>query len=51
MNTEKKPAEEEEKIEVEKEVVTEIPEIEKETKPEIKINVEGWTPKTSTGNG
>ena len=49
MNTEKKPAEEEEKIEVEKEVVTEIPEIEKETKPEIKINVEGWTPKTSTG--
>ncbi len=41
---------EEEKIEVvEKDVITELPEIETETKPEIKINVEGWTPKTSTG--
>lgn len=41
---------EEEKIEVvEKDVITELPEIETETKPEIKINVDAWTPKTSTG--
>ncbi len=47
---EEKPAEEEEKIEVvEKDVITELPEIETETKPEVKINVEGWTPKTSVG--
>ncbi len=45
-----KPAEEEEKIEVvEKDVITELPEIETETKPEVKIDVEGWTPKTSVG--
>ncbi len=45
------PVEEEEKLEVEKDVInpTEIPEIEKETKPEIKINLESWTPKTSLG--
>ncbi|HLF54549.1 MAG TPA: 30S ribosomal protein S5 [Candidatus Nanoarchaeia archaeon] len=45
------PVEEEEKLEVEKDVInpTEIPEIEKETKPEIKINVEAWTPKTNLG--
>jgi small subunit ribosomal protein S5 len=50
--TEVKPAEkheEEEKLEVEKDVITELPEIEKETKPEIKIDVEGWQPKTSVG--
>ncbi len=46
--TEKAP-EEEEKLEVEKDVITEIPEIETETKPEVKIDVEGWDPKTSTG--
>jgi len=48
-----KPAEaapEEEKIVVEeKDVITELPEIEAETKPEIKINVEGWIPKTEVG--
>ncbi len=50
--TEAKPAEkpeEEEKLEVEKDVITELPEIEKETKPEIKIDVEGWNPKTAVG--
>src|SRR5574342_69614 len=50
--TEVKPAEkpeEEEKLEVEKDVITELPEIEKETKPEIKIDVEGWQPKTGVG--
>lgn len=46
---EEKPAEEEEKLEVEKDVITELPEIEKETKPEIKIDVDRWTPKTSLG--
>ncbi len=40
---------EDETLEVEKDVVTEIPEVEKETKPEIKIDVEGWAPKTSLG--
>jgi len=44
-----KPAEEEEKLEVEKDVITELPEIESETKPEIKIDVEGWIPKTGAG--
>ncbi len=44
-----KPIEEEEKLEVEKDVITELPEIEKETKPEISINVEGWNPKTAIG--
>ena len=41
--------EEEEKLEVEKDVITELPEIEAETKPKITIDVEGWHPKTSTG--
>lgn len=45
----KKPIEEEEKLEVEKDIITELPEIEKETKPEIKIDVESWQPKTSLG--
>ncbi|MBW2970223.1 30S ribosomal protein S5 [Candidatus Woesearchaeota archaeon] len=49
MNKETKPAEEEEKLEVEKDVITEIPEIEAETKPKIKIDIEGWTPKTGLG--
>lgn len=44
-----KPVEEEEKLEVEKDIITELPEIEKETKPEIKIDVESWQPKTSLG--
>jgi hypothetical protein len=38
--------EEEEKLEVEKDVITEIPEIEAETKPQIKIDIESWKPKT-----
>ncbi len=46
---EEKPAEEEEKLEVEKDVITELPEIESETKPKVNINVEGWIPKTSIG--
>ena len=43
--------EEEEKLEVEKDVINpvEIPEIEKETKPEVKIDVQGWIPKTAIG--
>ncbi len=41
--------EEEEKLEVEKDVITEIPEIEAETKPEIKIDIESWNPKTELG--
>jgi len=43
--------EEEEKLEVEKDVIspTEIKEVEKETKPEIKIDVAGWNPKTNLG--
>jgi len=52
MTKEKKIAEDEkedEKIEVEKDVITEIPEIEKETKPEVRPQIEGWTPKTGTG--
>lgn len=41
---------EEETLEVEKDVITEpLPEIEKETKPEIKIDVESWKPKTEVG--
>jgi small subunit ribosomal protein S5 len=40
---------EEVKIEVEKDVITEVPDVEKEVKPEIKIDVEGWTPKTELG--
>jgi len=42
-------ASDEEKIEVEKDVITEVPDVEKEVKPEIKIDVEGWTPKTEVG--
>ncbi len=42
-------SEEEEKLEVEKDVITEIPEIEAETKPEVKIDIDGWTPKTELG--
>ncbi len=49
MTKEKTAVEEEEKLEVEKDVITELPEIEAETKPQIKINVEGWVPKTSIG--
>lgn len=52
--TEKKPAKEsEEKIQVEKDVMNpkEIPEIEKENKPQAVISIEGWTPKTATGKG
>lgn len=50
MKPEEKHAEEEEKIEVvEKDVITELPEIEKETKPEIKIDLDKWVPKTSIG--
>lgn len=45
----KKATTDEEKLSVEKDVIEEIPEVEKETKPEIKIDVEGWTPKTSIG--
>ncbi|VVB80907.1 30S ribosomal protein S5 [uncultured archaeon] len=41
--------EEEEKLEVEKDVITEIPEIEAETKPKIKIDIESWKPKTELG--
>lgn len=41
--------EEEEKLEVEKDVITEIPEIEAETKPQIKIDIESWKPKTELG--
>ena len=43
--------EEEEKLEVEKDVINpvEIKEIETETKPEVKIDVAGWVPKTSIG--
>ena len=41
--------EDEEKLEVEKDVITEIPEIEAETKPQIKTDVEKWTPKTELG--
>jgi len=41
--------EDEEKLEVEKDVNTEIPEIEAETKPQIKTDVEKWTPKTELG--
>lgn len=43
--------EEEVKLEVEKDVInpTEIPEIEKETKPAIKIDIDRWNPKTSVG--
>jgi small subunit ribosomal protein S5 len=41
--------EEEEKLEVEKDVITELPEIEAETKPKITIDIEGWTPKTELG--
>ncbi len=41
--------EEEEKLEVEKDVITELPEIEAETKPKITIDIEGWVPKTELG--
>lgn len=42
---------EEEALEVEKDVINpvEIPEIEVETKPKIKIDVAGWKPKTAIG--
>ncbi|MBS3147855.1 30S ribosomal protein S5 [Candidatus Woesearchaeota archaeon] len=42
---------EEEKLEVEKDVIspTEIVEVEKEAKPEVKIDVSGWIPKTAVG--
>ena len=40
---------EEEKLEVEKDVLTELPEIEKETRPEIKIDLTKWNPKTEIG--
>ncbi|MBI4145709.1 30S ribosomal protein S5 [Candidatus Woesearchaeota archaeon] len=48
---EKLPVEEEVKLEVEKDTINpkEIKEVEVETKPEIKINVDAWTPKTSLG--
>lgn len=49
MKKKKTATQDEESLEVEKDVITEIPEIEKETKPEIKINVEGWTPRTEIG--
>jgi small subunit ribosomal protein S5 len=48
MKPEEKATEEEIEV-VEKDVITELPEIETETKPEIKIDVESWTPKTSVG--
>ncbi len=41
--------EEEEKLEVEKDVITELPEIEAETKPKVTIDIEGWVPKTELG--
>jgi len=41
---------EDEKLEVQKDVLEDIPEIEKENKPEIKIDVESWQPKTSIGH-
>lgn len=41
--------EEDEKIETEKDVLTEIPDAEKEHKPEIKIDLDAWTPKTDIG--
>lgn len=50
--TTKKPDEnDEENLELEKDVIEEkeIPEIEKETKPEIQIDVEAWQPRTSIG--
>jgi len=40
---------EDEKIEVEKDVITEVPDVETESKPEIKIDVDAWTPKTDVG--
>lgn len=40
---------EDESIEVEKDVMTEVPDVEKESKPEIKIDVDAWTPKTEIG--
>lgn len=47
--TTNKPTGDEEKIVVEKDVITEIPEIEKETKIELKEDIENWKPKTSLG--
>lgn len=56
MTEEKKEAEEnatgeggEEKLDVEKDVVEDVPEEEKETRPEIKIDLDAWHPRTSTG--